>query len=81
MKILVLNGSPRPKGNTAAMAGAFVDGATEKGHQATVVDVCRKKSPDVWPVNTVIKRTAAMSASVSKGTICRRCIRFWTRRR
>lgn len=43
MKILVLNGSPRSKGNTAAMAGAFVDGATEKGHQATVVDVCRKK--------------------------------------
>ena len=25
MKILVLNGSPRPKGNTAAMVEAFVE--------------------------------------------------------
>lgn len=43
MKILVLNGSPRPKGNTVAMVAAFTEGATEKGHQVTVVDVCRKK--------------------------------------
>lgn len=43
MKILVLNGSPRPNGNTAAMVDAFVKGATENGHQITVVPVCRKK--------------------------------------
>lgn len=43
MKILVLNGSPRRKGNTVAMAGAFADGAAESGHEVTVVNVCQKK--------------------------------------
>lgn len=43
MKILVLNGSPRKEGRTAAMIGAFVRGAEEKGHQVRVEDVCRKK--------------------------------------
>ncbi len=43
MNILVLNGSPRPNGNTAAMVGAFVQGAEEKGHHITVVPVCQKK--------------------------------------
>nr|WP_296464123.1 NAD(P)H-dependent oxidoreductase [uncultured Acetatifactor sp.] len=37
MKILVLNGSPRPKGNTAALVDAFVEGAKENGHDITVV--------------------------------------------
>lgn len=43
MKILILNGSPRPSGNTAAMVAAFSDGAREAGHDVTVVDVCKKK--------------------------------------
>ena len=43
MKILVLNGSPRPNGNTAAMVDAFVEGAKENGHEIIVVPVCRKK--------------------------------------
>ncbi len=43
MNILVLNGSPRPNGNTAAMVSAFSEGATENGHQVTVVNVCQKK--------------------------------------
>lgn len=43
MKILVLNGSPRANGNTAAMVAAFSEGATEKGHHVTIVNVCRKK--------------------------------------
>ena len=43
MKILVLNGSPRPKGNTAAMVEAFVTGAKENGHDIIVVNVCQKK--------------------------------------
>lgn len=42
MKILVLNGSPRPGGNTAAMAAAFAKGAWENGHQVDVVNVCQK---------------------------------------
>ena len=43
MKILVFNGSPRPRGNTAAMVKAFVEGAQENGHQVDVVNVCQKK--------------------------------------
>ena len=43
MKILVLNGSPRPRGNTSAMVEAFVKGAGEKGHEINVVNVCEKK--------------------------------------
>lgn len=43
MNILVLNGSPRPNGNTAAMITAFAEGARTKGHQLTVIDVCHKK--------------------------------------
>ncbi len=43
MKILVLNGSPRINGNTAAMINAFVEGAKENGHTITVVPVCKKK--------------------------------------
>ena len=31
-KILVLNGSPRRKGNTAGLIEAFTQGAQEKGH-------------------------------------------------
>ena len=43
MNIIVLNGSPRPNGNTAAMVKAFVEGASGKGHNVTVVPVCQKK--------------------------------------
>lgn len=43
MRILVLNGSPRPRGNTKRMIEAFCDGAAQGGHHVDVVDVCRKK--------------------------------------
>lgn len=43
MNILILNGSPRPNGNTAAMVDAFAEGAKENGHTVTVVPVCQKK--------------------------------------
>lgn len=43
MKILVLNGSPRPNGNTAAMVEAFAAGARESGHLVDVVNVCQKE--------------------------------------
>lgn len=43
MRILVLNGSPRPSGNTKQMVRAFAEGAMESGHQVDVVDVCKKK--------------------------------------
>ena len=43
MNIIILNGSPRPKGNTAAMVAAYRDGAESAGHKVTVFDVCRMK--------------------------------------
>ena len=43
MKILVLNGSPRPQGNTKALIDAFVEGAMENGNDITVFDVCKKQ--------------------------------------
>lgn len=42
MNILVLNGSPRPHGNTKKMAEAFRTGAELAGNQVTVIDVCKK---------------------------------------
>ncbi len=43
MQILVLNGSPRPSGNTKGMVEAFRDGAVSVGHHVDVIDVCRLK--------------------------------------
>ncbi len=42
MKILILNGSPRPDGNTVAMAKAFAKGAAESGHDVELISVCQK---------------------------------------
>jgi len=39
MKILILNGSLRAPGTTAAMVEAFVRGAKEAGHVVEVVNV------------------------------------------
>lgn len=41
MKILVLNGSPRPNGNTAGMVNIFQRAAEEHGHQVKVFSVCK----------------------------------------
>ena len=43
MNILVLNGSPRPNGNTKGMIEAFREGSVSAGHQVDVMDVCRMK--------------------------------------
>lgn len=42
MNILILNGSPRPNGNTKQMIKAFEKGAVNAGHQIKIVDVCNK---------------------------------------
>ena len=42
MNILVLNGSPRPQGNTWKMVTAFRESAEKAGHKVNVVNVCRK---------------------------------------
>ena len=38
-KIIILNGSPRPNGNTAALIQSFTDGATATGHTVTRFDL------------------------------------------
>ena len=43
MKILVLNGSPTPNGNTVALVNAFKEGAESKGHEVNIVNVAHKK--------------------------------------
>ena len=40
-KILILNGSPRSKGNTAMLCDAFSAGARSAGHQVTRFDLHR----------------------------------------
>ena len=42
MKILVLNGSPRINGNTAAMIKAFEKGISETEHTVEAVNICRE---------------------------------------
>ncbi len=42
MKILVLNGSPTPNGNTIALVNAFKEGAESKGHEVNVINVAHK---------------------------------------
>lgn len=42
MKILVLNGSPTPNGNTVALVNAFKEGAESKGHEVNVINVAHK---------------------------------------
>ena len=71
MRILVLNGSPRPTGNTKQMVDAFREGAESVGHQVDVIDVCKKKLKVVWPANTVIQKETAFAY---RKMICRRCI-------
>ena len=41
MKITVLNGSPRPNGNTAGMVKTFREAAETAGHTVTVFEVCK----------------------------------------
>lgn len=43
MKILILQGSPRAKGNTAWMAEEYRNAAEAAGHEVTVMNVARKK--------------------------------------
>lgn len=42
MNILVLNGSPRPKGNTSALVNAFGEEAQKYGHNVTIKQIGNK---------------------------------------
>ena len=46
MKVLVLQGSPRLRGNTAKMAAAFAKGAESAGHEVAVINVFEKRVGD-----------------------------------
>lgn len=46
MDILVLQGSPRPKGNTAQMVEAFRRGARSAGHSVEIINVFEKRIGD-----------------------------------
>ena len=41
--IIILNGSPRPKGNTSTMTAAFKRGAEETGNKVTEFQLSRMK--------------------------------------
>ena len=41
MRVLILNGSPRPNGNTKQMIRAFCEGLEEAGHAFDELDICR----------------------------------------
>lgn len=42
MNVLILNGSPRPNGNTSAMAKAFAEEAKTTGHQVNLIQIGNK---------------------------------------
>jgi multimeric flavodoxin WrbA len=43
MKIVILNGSPRPNGNTQILAEEFIRGAREAGHETELIHLREKK--------------------------------------
>lgn len=73
MKILVLNGSPREKGNTAAMVATFAEGARQIGHAVTIVPVARKRIAGCMACEYCHPKEMA---SVSRRMTCRRYTRF-----
>ena len=46
MKIIVLNGSPRPNGNTIAMIEAYMAGARSAGHERLTAEGAALTDPD-----------------------------------
>ena len=56
MRVLIFNGSPRPKGNTKQMIQAFCEGLETAGHEYGVYEVCKMNITDVLPANTATQR-------------------------
>ena len=46
MRVLILNGSPRPNGNTKQMIRAFCEGLEKAGHEFDELDICRMRSEE-----------------------------------
>ena len=77
MSILVLNGSPRPKGNTRQITDAFRSGAESAGHRVDELTYAGKRLRAVWPANTAIQRETGPAC---RKMICRKSIPFFGRR-
>ncbi len=59
--ILLLTGSPRPKGNSNLLAQSFVDGAKKRGHAVTIFDTVKKKVHGCRACDTCWSRGSACS--------------------
>lgn len=79
MNILILNGSPRPNGNTAAMVRAYASGAAEAGHTIHIVDVCKKKIGGCLACEYCPIPRATENAS--NKMICKRSTHCWKKRK
>lgn len=60
-KIVVITGSPRKNGNSAAMTDAFIQAAEEKGHQITRFDAAMKNVGGCHACETCFKTGKACS--------------------
>jgi len=56
MTYLALLGSPRKKGNTAALLASFLDGAASKGHSGRTLFLQEKKNPALHILQQLQKR-------------------------
>jgi multimeric flavodoxin WrbA len=63
MQVLVLTGSPHPKGTTACLADAFSEGAAAAGHDVVRFDTAQLTVPP------------ALAASTATGTAGFACMR------
>ena len=61
-RILILAGSPRKNGNSAALCRAFARGAEESGHQVETIFCATRKSAFAWPATTAKKAAAFVSS-------------------
>lgn len=64
MKVLVINGSPRAKGNSDILCDEFIRGAEEAGHQLEKISLREKKFSPVRHVTP-----ASGLVNVSRKTI------------
>lgn len=70
-KIVILNGSPREKGNTAALVNAFSKGAEEAGN---TVRIFRLGKMEIMAVKDVLEEKMRKNIPASKKMICSRFI-------
>ena len=60
MKVLILEGSPRIKGNSAILCDEFERGATESGCKVEKIHITRKKQAVVWDA-MLVRKTAELA--------------------